>query len=740
MSKCVIYNSEDKEYKVGTQTSHCKRKGWILPFFCFTGVFIAIIIGYILFHFRKEQMEPILRPETFYQPRNSFFKSGFYNKHSPFKYLSYNPSMRYSGNISNLSGLKAMDGRKNYHNLEIPVNYINRNNINNNINNNVINKNSYQDLDPTIYPEYDNTVEIIDDNRTNFNGVNQMNPINSMNMSMNNINNMSYMNNINNMSMNNVNNMNNLSRNHSIIQNQYNSRISNYNEVPSHILSELDSTTTTVTTTTTSMTETNTERPSAKDNEYSIVSSYDDYYTESENYTNSYYNKTNIPPPQNRMINSYNPYIQQNNNSNNQVDPNQSYIFNNPPVELENSYIIGPSNDENMNNNNNFNDFRYNNNNSNNNISNYQPYDSSLSNLPSFRNNIMRQNQNPHHHMRNYSYSIRNTFNDASREELMRKSQSSKIHRRSYSYNDDINQYKRNQSYNGNNNVDNNDYNYNESFYNQSSDYSGGVTSKTLRSFIEKSNSNRQLNQSHSNISNNNPYSYIPSRPQSQNTILTPTSNNNSVLRRSPIPLNQKAYPSHSSNYILPSNDMISSFSITNNSTTITTTETSSTLTTTTDDDLTTESTTTEYSIYRRKGNRDNSSTHYIATPMNNLNNGNAPNITQKRYDNSYSYSNLRSNSRSHSHIQSYPEFQQPQQQQSIYYSENNNYNKSLNNENSIYSRRSGIRLNQSPSVSRVSSKHNFYKPSTLINPQGSIANYENSTNRSRTFYPSTVY
>ncbi|KAL6612459.1 hypothetical protein U3516DRAFT_504473, partial [Neocallimastix sp. 'constans'] len=185
LSECVVYTNKDKEYKMGTQTSHCKRKEWILPLFCFIGVIIAVIIGYVLFHFRKEQMEPILRPGTFYQPKNSFFKSRFHNKHSPFKNLSYNPSMIYNGNTSSLSGLKAMDNRKNYQNLEIPINfnngnYRNNNNNNNNYNNNATN-NNYQDLDPTTYPEYDNTVEIITDDRSNINGINQMSTINSMN-------------------------------------------------------------------------------------------------------------------------------------------------------------------------------------------------------------------------------------------------------------------------------------------------------------------------------------------------------------------------------------------------------------------------------------------------------------------------------------------------------------------------------------------------------------------------------
>jgi len=327
---------------MGTQTSHCKRKEWILPLFCFIGVIIAVIIGYVLFHFRKEQMEPILRPGTFYQPKNSFFKSRFHNKHSPFKNLSYNPSMIYNGNTSSLSGLKAMDNRKNYQNLEIPINfnngnYRNNNNNNNNYNNNATN-NNYQDLDPTTYPEYDNTVEIITDDRSNINGINQMSTINSMN----NVNSL----NKNGMNINNIIRMNNENRintmnstNNSMSQNQPNNHITNYNEIPSHILSELD---TTITTPTGSITETDTEQSNNIPNEYSIESSSIDYYytgseTTTSQYTNRYYNQNN-PRQSHGMISSHN-----------QPDLNQSYIFTNPPPDPENSYIIGPTNDENIN-------------------------------------------------------------------------------------------------------------------------------------------------------------------------------------------------------------------------------------------------------------------------------------------------------------------------------------------------------------------------------------------------------
>lgn len=778
MSKCEIIKD-----KIGIQTSHCKRKDWVLPFFCFTGVFIAIIIGYILFHYRKEQMEPILRPATFYQPRNKIFKSKFYNKHSPFKYLSYNPSMKYSGNMSSISGLKALDNRKNYHNLEIPINYINGNNFNNNGN-----INNYQDLDPTIYPEYDNTVEIINDNRTNVNELSRMNTINNMNMNSMNINNSKF-------------------------QHPYNNnRISTYNDIPNNILSEIDSTTATTTTsiTTTSMTETDTERP----NDYS---SSNDYYTESETttqYTNSYYNKSNLSH-HNTLHNSYIPNNQQNTpNRNNQPDLNQSYIFNNPPIEPENSYIIGPNVDNNMNNsiyNNSFYDPNINNND--------KPFASSYSNIPNLmNNNIVNNNLNPHrHHMRNYSYSIKTTLDNDSREELIRKTQGNRIHRRSYSYNDDINQYKRNGNYNNN-------------YYN---DYQERINSENLRSFIDRSQSNP-------NNMNNIPYSYSTSRAHSQNNLSVPMSNNNisnTQLRRSPSPLLQKVYPTNKPSYIPPSIEMDNSFSVTNNTTT-TTTETT---TATTGDDLTTEtSTTTEYSIYRRKSkndsiyknrnnvpkqdiinnesgtenlgvgmyeseyidsleksgayinlnqipNNDNLSSYYIATPMDNLNNDNISNIMQTGFDNSFrsqSYSRSRSHSRSHS--QSYPEVQQQQSCYNNYYQNNNKsfspnqmassinninpsfskrslnrHNNSINsfhgsssrnsmNNNNFSSKRSITRFNNSPSTSRTSPKSSFYRPSTHIysnsremTPGKQIPSplyQENSTNRSRKYYPSTVY
>ncbi|ORX79533.1 hypothetical protein BCR32DRAFT_269419 [Anaeromyces robustus] len=369
-SECTLYKSSDKEYEAGVQKSHCIRKNWVLPGLCFTGVIIAIIIGLILFHFRKEQMEPVLRPATFYQPKNKFFNSKLYNKHSPFKYLSYNASMKNSGNLSSLSNIKGSYNRNNYQNLEIPINYhnYNNNNIDNiniiNNNNNKINNgnNNYmnQDLDPTTYPEYDNTVEIIDGNDlNNMSYVNNMNSMNRMNInSMNRMN----MNNMNGMSMNNINRMNiNMNNNNPLLQHKYshsdpnpnsNNVINNINDcpgIPENILAEaMDSTVDTLTAT---ETETNTERPNIHKEEYSIESN--SLYTESE-LTNSYINQYNTNNNNNIINNLNNPYLQQQNslnhtkksksklqNSNNKL--NNSNLYNNNDNNNYNSIPLSKS-------------------------------------------------------------------------------------------------------------------------------------------------------------------------------------------------------------------------------------------------------------------------------------------------------------------------------------------------------------------------------------------------------------
>jgi len=711
-------------------TSHCKRKDWVLPTLCFTGIFIAIIIGIILFHFRKEQMEPILRPATFYQPKNKFFNSKIYNKHSPFKYLSYNASMKHSNSLT------GKNSRKNYHNLEIPINYINANN-----------RYSVQDLDPTTYPEYDNTIEIIDGNMMNVSHINDinMNDISNMNgmnrMSMNEMNNMS-MNGINGMSMNrmSMNGINNMNMSH-VNSIKINDDITG---IPEHILEEaMDSTITT------SMTETETDRPNRK-NDYSIDSISQDFYSDTEisnpRYTNSFYNSnpqnnfSNVAPPppsslhNNSMmnINSYNPYNQQQNilpnNGNSQLHPNQSYIHNNPSLNPETSFISEPNNNNIINN-----SFI---NNTNNNYTNIYPQ-LNTSFIDMQNNNSMR----PNRHSRNYSL---NGGIDP-RQEMEERLQKNRMHRRSYSYNDNMSEYYKRNSNNYNN------------------PYPNGVTSQTIRTFIEQSKINPQ-NRINSAYSYNN---------NSQNPMLDSTLTD-SYLRKSPSPIlqQQSHYPSNPPSYI--PNNIDNSFSITNTTTTTGTTETTTTVTTdttTTEDDLTTdttttETTTTEYSIYRRKNQNPNNSnyhksyqngnrvppeganSYYIATShdngfyKSNYYNGNQSNIPPPGYENSYpspqkqrqhSYNNTLRNSPSHHSL--------------------NRPNESIHSISPSSTKRSMLQPNKSINSphSRSSLNNSFYRPSTQVSHHTSYnTNYqsqmvspsynENMASRSRTYYPSTAY
>ncbi|OUM62125.1 hypothetical protein PIROE2DRAFT_11677 [Piromyces sp. E2] len=773
LSECVLNKSSDKGYIAGVQTSHCKRKGWVLPTLCFTGVFIAIIIGLILFHFRKEQMEPVLRPATYYQPKNKFFNSKIYNKHSPFKYLSYNASMKHSGSLS------GKNFRKNYHNLEIPVNYMNANNNNNN-------RYSVQDLDPTTYPEYDNTVEIIDGNMASMDmsHINDMSHMNGMNrmsmngMSMNgmNMNGMS----MNGMNMNGMNNMN-MSQVNSIKIND------DYTGIPEHILEEAMEPTLT-----SSMTETETEteiiRPNRK-NDYSIESATQDFYSDTEisnsRYNHSFYNTnpqnnfSNVAPPpppssihNNSMLNmnnSYNPYSQQQNILPNDGDPplNQSYILNNPSLNMEESFVNEPTNNNIINNTTSFI-----NNTNNNNYSNvYPPYNTSYIDMQN--NNSMR----PNRHTRNYS--LNTSLNP--REEMENRLQKNRIHRRSYSYNDNMSEYyKRNSTTTTNNNNHNN--------YNEYNPYPDGITSQTIRTFIEKSKSNPQ-----SQTRINTPYSY---HSNSQNPMIDNPMNNSSYLRKSPSPIlqEQSHYPSNPPSYI--PNHVDNSFSVTNTTTTGTTETTTTTITdtTTTDDDLTTDTstttttTTTEYSIYRRKNLNANDSTYrnsyqnsqrispgansyYIATSHDNgfyksrYRNGSQSNImAPPEYENPYpspqplSYNNTLRNSPSNHSLNRPNESIHNINPSSSSFKRSmlrpnnsvNTINPSLSNRTMVPPNTNSINTMNSPH-SRSSLNNGIYRPSTQVSHHASYnTNYrsqmttpsynEGVANRSRTYYPSTVY